>query len=209
VSAGWSRAQLDEIPRAGARRIPVRQHFEIDAFGVNAFVGDEAGSRVIPEHDETPRGHEELYVVLNGRATFVIGGNEIPAAAGTLVYISDPTLVRTAFADEPGTTVLAVGAAPGQAFTPSAWELWHANVQPTLDAGDDEHAIELAHQLLVAHPNEANILFNLACCESRTGRRNAALDHLGQALKLRPTWGYRVREATDLDAIRDDPRFPG
>ena len=51
---GWSIARLDEIERIGGWA-PVRAHFGIEAFGVNAWYGDE-GAAVIPDHEETPRG---------------------------------------------------------------------------------------------------------------------------------------------------------
>jgi len=95
--------------------------------GVNAWVAPEAGGQAVGRHDEVPEegatdGHEELYVVLRGHARFTVGDEEIDAPEGTLVFISDPALVREAIASEPGTTVLAIGAARGVAFEPSDWE---------------------------------------------------------------------------------------
>src|SRR5262249_24688239 len=69
---------------------PIRKRLGIQAFGVNARTAREAGGRVIPEHDEAPSGHEELYVVVSGRATFTVGGEEIDAPGGTLVFVPDP-----------------------------------------------------------------------------------------------------------------------
>lgn len=74
--------------------------------------------------------------------------------------------------------------------------------------GDYERAIEVGEELLARHPDEANVLFNVACCEARVGRRDSALEHLRRALELRPMWLYKAREEQDLDSIRDDPRFP-
>lgn len=208
MSRGWSTAHLTDIPRAGSRRTPVRTHFGIRAFGINAFTADVEGGRVIPEHDETPRGHEEVYLVTDGHATFVVDGDEVDAPAGTFLFISDPGLLRTAFARDAPTTVLAVGAAAGRPFEPSAWELWATEAQPACERGDYEGAIEISERLLADHPDEAILLFNLACCESRVGRRDDALAHLARALELRPMWRYKAREESDLDSIRDDPRFP-
>ena len=103
---------------------PVRHFFGIGAFGVNAWIGRAAGDEVIEEHDEGSEGHEELYVVLTGSATFTIDGETARAPAGTLVFVR-PGTTRIAVADEPGTRILAVGARPGTAFAPSAWELRH------------------------------------------------------------------------------------
>ena len=71
---------------------------------------------VVEEHDETgggAGGHEELYVVLSGRATFTLGGEKLDAPAGTFVFVSDPAVKRKAIAEEEGTVVLAIGGEPG------------------------------------------------------------------------------------------------
>jgi quercetin dioxygenase-like cupin family protein len=106
---------------------PVRHELGVQAFGTNAFVADREGEVVIEEHDELPdadddAGHEELYLVLAGAARFRIGGEETDVRTGGIVHIDDPALVRSAVALEPGTVVFAVGASPGEAFTPSPWE---------------------------------------------------------------------------------------
>jgi hypothetical protein len=105
----------------------VRHHFGIRAFGVNAWIGHEAGAELIEDHDELPSdedtaGHEELYVVLAGRARFTVGAEEVDAATGTFVHVGDPATRRRAVALEAGTTVLAIGASPGRAFDVSPWE---------------------------------------------------------------------------------------
>ena len=68
--------------------------------------------RLRPEHEED-EGSEELYIVLRGRARFEIGGESVDAPEGTLVFVR-PQTNRTAFAEEAGTTVLAVGSRVGQ-----------------------------------------------------------------------------------------------
>jgi mannose-6-phosphate isomerase-like protein (cupin superfamily) len=98
---------------------PVRYHFGITAFGCNAYVARAEGELIVEEHSET--GHEELYVVLAGEARFTLDGDDVSAPAGTLVHCPPP-VVRKAVAAAPGTTVLAVGAIPGQAFRVSGWE---------------------------------------------------------------------------------------
>ena len=64
--------ELDRIEVAGVNWRPVRRRFDIRAFGVNAYTAD-AGEHVVEEHDESRLRHEELYVVLTGRARFTIG----------------------------------------------------------------------------------------------------------------------------------------
>ena len=101
---------------------PVRDHLQISAFGVNAFLGHAAGDRVVELHDEAgDAGHEELYVVVRGAARFVIDGEEHDVPAGSVALVA-PGSAREAFATEPDTAVLVVGARAGVAFTPSAWE---------------------------------------------------------------------------------------
>ena len=125
-------AQLSEIPSPIAREPgsydwkPVRQHFGVRSFGVNAMVAPDAGDWVVEEHTEvgdSETRHEELFFVAAGHATFVVDGEHVDAPAGTFVHVPDPEVPRGARAVEPGTTVLAIGAEPGAAFTPSGWEL--------------------------------------------------------------------------------------
>ena len=131
MSAGYASASIDEIPTAPdgpgpADWKPVRHHFGIEAFGINAWVATEDGQALIEEHDELDEpgtaGHEEVYVITAGRATFTIDGEEVAAPAGTLVAVRDPALKRSAVAEEAGTTVVAVGASPDETFTVSPWE---------------------------------------------------------------------------------------
>jgi uncharacterized cupin superfamily protein len=110
-----------EKPENGAWK-PLRAKLGIEAFGINAFVGREVGARVIEDHTEEGSAHQELYVVLDGKARFELDGEEIEAKTGSLVFIADPAVKRTAFALEPNTSVLAIGAAKGKVFTPSSWD---------------------------------------------------------------------------------------
>jgi quercetin dioxygenase-like cupin family protein len=101
---------------------PLRQTLGVRAFGINAYTAAKAGDLVVEEHDEGSLGHEEIYVVLAGRATFTLGGEEHDAPAGTVVHLADPGINRVARAAEDGTRVLAVGGPVGKAFEPSSWE---------------------------------------------------------------------------------------
>ena len=106
---------------------PVRHHFGIRAFGVNAYTARERGSALIEEHDELPgpgtdQAHEELYFVASGHAAFTVDGRAVDAPAGTFVFVRDPELVRSATARDPDTTVLVIGAQPGVPFEVSRWE---------------------------------------------------------------------------------------
>jgi hypothetical protein len=199
-------ALLDDIEEVHDGRCPfrpVRHHLGIMAFGVNSWTAENAGDRIINEH--TQDDEEELYVVLRGRATFVIGQEKVDAPAGTLVFVT-PDEQRTAFADEAGTTILAVGAFAGEPYEPDGMELW-APVAPHYRAGDYNRAIELLEPLAHQHPEYPTLLYNLACLESLTGRKAEAIDHLRQSVERSDRSRKLARDDPDFDPIRDEPRF--
>jgi hypothetical protein len=106
---------------------PIRSTLGIRAFGINAYVAERAGDRLFNEHDETEtlagnQRHQELYIVLAGRATFTVDGEDVDAPAGTLVFVDDPASRRGAVAAEAPTTVLAIGAPLGEGYRPPPWE---------------------------------------------------------------------------------------
>jgi hypothetical protein len=102
---------------------PIRKTLGVTAFGINAYTAAKAGDDVVEDHTEEPLGHEELYAVIAGCATFTVDGEQIDAPAGTLVYLDDPKQQRHAVAREAGTTVLAIGGKPG-VHEISAWEYY-------------------------------------------------------------------------------------
>jgi quercetin dioxygenase-like cupin family protein len=210
VSTGFGIARIDDleaydVAEGGLTWRPVRRHFDIRAFGVNAYTASEAGQRVVEEHRESG-GHEELYVVLTGRATFELDGEEHDAPAGTLVHCLPGTL-RGAVAAEPGTTVLGIGAKPGEAYVPSPWE--HSFVAVGKQrAGDFEGARAEMRRGVDARPEDWQGWFNFACIEALAGEREAALDHLERAARLEPDEVARLaREDPDFDSLRSEPRF--
>ena len=105
----------------------VRRHFDVQSFGVNAVTAG-AGATIIDEHDERDdtdygtEGHEELFAVLSGHAVFTVDGTDLDAPAGTLVFVRDPALKRSARAIADGTAILAAGGRPGVPYTVSRWE---------------------------------------------------------------------------------------
>lgn len=206
---GYSVARLDEIEEIGDGRCPwrpVRHHFGITAFGINAWTGTAAGDRIINEHDEGEGdGEEELYLVLEGRATFELDGESLDAPAGTFVAVA-PGVKRTAFAAEAPTTILAVGATPGQPYEPGGWELW-APHRAAYEAGRYDEVLAPMRELADAHPEYPALVYNVACLESLTGRNAEALEHLRQALERSPRLRELARNDSDLDALRDESAF--
>lgn len=179
---------------------------DVRAFGVNAWTAHEAGSPVIPEHDELPSGHEELYLVVAGAATFTVEGDEVDAPTGTIVFVRDPAARRGAVAREPATTVVTVGAKPGEAYRPRAWET-NAEVFALLDAGEYAEARRVLTEALDRYADRGTLLFNLACAEAQLGETDAALEHLRAAIHEAPSLADYAREDAELAPIRDDPRF--
>jgi mannose-6-phosphate isomerase-like protein (cupin superfamily) len=138
-------ARIEELQdiayRQGTRMRPVRHHLGITAFGTNAWTAANEGDRLMPEHQED-EGNEELYVVLRGRARFEIDGDTVDAPERTLVFVP-PQVSRTAFAEEPGTTVLAIGSTAGKPYEVRGWEVW-AEFHPAYEAGDYDAVIDRA-----------------------------------------------------------------
>ena len=161
---------------------------------------------VIPEHDEGPTGHEELYVVVSGRATFTVAGDEIDGPVGTVIFVGDPAAVRAAVAREAGTTILTVGAKPGEAFKPQPWET-NRDVFALLDAGKPAEAKQLLLDALVRYEDRSTLFYNLACAEALLGEIDAAIEHLRTALEGNPSLAAYLPEDKDLAPLRDDPRF--
>src|ERR1700688_3235233 len=133
---------------------PVRRTLGVTAFGINAYTAANAGDEVVEDHDETPLGHEEIYAVVAGHATFTVDGEEVDAPAGTLVYLDDVTQRRSAVAKEPNTTVLAI----------SDWEYFSPSL-PYRAAGDYDTARSLLEEGL--RETDAGVLhYQLACVEA-------------------------------------------
>jgi quercetin dioxygenase-like cupin family protein len=201
---------VDELERIelddGFEWRPVRRHFDIRAFGVNAYAPGATG-QIVEEHSESQLGHQEIYLVLRGRARFTVDGNEHELGPGELVFVRLPALRRGAVALTDDTIVLALGGKPGAAHTPSAWETMFAAV-PAAREGRWEDAIRMHEEALAEQPGSAPLLYNLACMESRGGRPLDALLHLGQAIALDPKWAEHAAKDPDFDPIRAEPGFP-
>jgi quercetin dioxygenase-like cupin family protein len=181
--------RLDEVPPTfsdGARWVPVRAELGIEAFGVGVYVG-EPGEVVVPRHDESGRGggrHDELYVVLRGRAGFVVDGEELDGPAGTLVFVVAGE-VREARAEERGTTVLAIGATPGQAYAVAPWE-YGARVDRERQLGNSDRAAAIAAEGIERYGEHPTMLFVQACVAAHRGRRDEAVELLVRALAEGP-----------------------
>ena len=194
-----------EIP-GQARWHMIRSTLGVRAFGVNAWTATEDGQQLIGEHDETSVEHEELYVVLDGHATFTLDGERVDAPAGTVLHVSEPTVKRGAVGAA-GTTVLVVGAKPGEAFVPSPWER-SAQALRFWPTKEWDRAIEVLEGHLSETPDDGGAHYNLACAHARAGRPDAALEHLRRAIELQASFAEYAQTDEDLASLRDDPAFP-
>jgi len=200
--------ELEVYPIEGQEGLtwrPVRRYFDIQAFGVNAYTADRAGQRVVEEHREEG-GHEELYVVVSGRAIFMVDGEENDAPAGTLVHCP-PGTPRGAVAAEPGTTVLGIGAKPGEVFKPSGWE-WTFAGMSLLSQGQEEAARREFDAGIEAYPDAWQGYYNLACVEAKLGNRDLALAQLRRAAEIdQAVVSKYAPEDDDFASLKDDEEF--
>lgn len=216
VEKGYRFATLDELEPApriapgatddGRQRFDLRRLLGITSFGIQAF-GAPAGVDVIREHDEMllgEAGQEELYVVLEGAATFEIDGEPVEAPSGSLVHVQ-PTSKRKATTTAERTTILVVGGTPGKAYEPAPEEM--AEAFAAYNAGDYGKAI--AKQLVVVEkrPNDAVAHFNAGCFAARAGQADDAIAHLRRALEINERVKELMETDEDLASIRDDQRF--
>ncbi len=109
----------DELERDHGKWVLVRRSLGVGAFGLN-IVELPAGDS-IPEHDETARGQEEVFLVLDGSPTLVVDGAEHALRAGSFVRL-DPEPKRTVRNDGDGMVrVLIVSAPVTSGYEPMGW----------------------------------------------------------------------------------------
>ncbi len=201
----WQVARLDDIERRD-RDIPVREHFGIRAFGINAYVPGE-NRTLIGEHDESGSGQEELYIVLEGTATFEIDGDKVDAPAGTFVFVR-PDARRKATGDG---TVLAVGATAGEAYQGVDWgDAWPFHRESMVAYGEGRYAdaLEAVRGALEHMPDHSGLHYNYACFATLAGDTgDDTFTHLRRSAELLPRFREDARRDDDFAAIRDDPRF--
>lgn len=198
---------LDRLPTTAGTQIlrPLRRRLGFRPFGLNVWVGAREGDHVIEAHRER-NGAEELYVVLRGTARFTLGAESFDAPAGTLVHAL-PGAFREATAAEAETTVLAMGAEPGKAFSPSPWEDFYV-AYAQLRAGNPGEGRIAMQAALERDPLAWQGPYNAACFEALAGETDAAFDYLRQAVERdKGEVKQYAPDDTDLDSIRSDPRY--
>ena len=188
--------------------VGLRRKLDLGAFGASATYQARAGEDVIGEHDELgpgADGQEELYVVVQGDATFTVDGDEIDAPHGTVVFVR-PGAMRKAVAKTDETIVLAVGGRRGEAYRlPPGAELH--DFFERYNEKDYEGALAACHVALEKYPGNALFLYNVACMESLLGRSDEALATLGTAIEGWPRFKENAQKDDDFESLRGDSRF--
>jgi len=209
VADRWRSVRLDEIdpiPVVDGTLLwrPVRRTLDVGAFGINSYVAPRAGDDVVEEHTEEALGHEELYLVVSGRATFELDDEALDAPAGTIVFVRDPAVRRHARAEEAGTSVLAVGGPRDKVYEPSPWEYWFA-AERHRASGDYDAMVDEISAGLQQFPDHPAVLYYLGRAEALAGRTDVALAHVIRALELRPEWSDHIRQDEELAPLHDLP----
>lgn len=108
----------DDLERTGNWSL-VRRTLGLSSFGANLVEIPPGES--IPEHDETGRDQEELFVVVSGSPVLVVDGADHPAPAMTFARL-DPRHRRTVRNDgDRPAVVLIVSAPTTSGYTPMEW----------------------------------------------------------------------------------------
>jgi Cupin domain len=207
MEKGWRAVSLDDVEAVrwqGTELIwrPLRRALGTHIVGMAAYTAERAGQEVVEGHDEDGdgRGHEEVYIVLSGRARFTLGGEELDAPPGTFVLVR-PGTYRRAVAAEPDTVVLALG---GPAtFEPSASE-WieraraYARTQP-------ERALEIVDELRAQRPDSPGVPIAEALLALAQNDRKAAQETLAALLMSEPALKAPLAADPDLGPLVAGP----
>jgi quercetin dioxygenase-like cupin family protein len=198
--SGWKAVRLDDVeaiawPYAPLTWRPVRSAVGGRIVGMGAFTADRAGDEVVEAHRESEggMGHEEIYVVLRGRATFTLDGAELDAPAGTFVRV-EPQVHRHAVAAEDGTAVLALGGPP--AYEPSS-SAWIERARPHIRS-DPARAAAIVQDLREARPDSPGLPIADALLAAGRGDEAAAREALS---RVEPRYREALRADPDLGPL--------
>ena len=203
TTRGWEAVHVDDldaIPVAeGVVWHPLRRRLGIRAFGTNVYTSEGVGQHIVEDHDELGSGaggHEEMYVVLRGRAKFTIDGEDARRPGG-----------HDRLHPRPGPEARRVRA---RRRARSCWRSAASRAAPTrsrrgsttsprsrcCEAERWDEAIAVLEAGLREHPSNASLLYNLACAESQAGRTVEALTHLQEAIRRNPPYRRDARGPT-------------
>lgn len=202
---GARHVRLADLPRAEIgdhRWHPLRRALGATGFGVGAYSAARAGDVLVGTHDETGSAsnqHEELYVVLGGRALFEVDDREIELGPEEFLLV-EPATRRGARALADETSVLVVGGTQGT-VSPAPYEHWYA----ALTTESPNEAAEIASAGLVDHPDHGQLNYQVACFRALAGEPEVAARHLRKAVASdERAWDWLGDDA-DLDPLRSTP----
>ena len=198
--SGWKAVRLDDVeaiawPYAPLTWRPLRSALGGRIVGMGAFTAARVGDEVVEAHRESEggMGHEEIYVVLRGRATFTLDGAELDAPVGTFVRV-EPQVHRHAVAAEDGTAVLALGGPP--TYEPSSSE-WIERARPHIRS-DPARAAAIVQDLREARPDSPGLPIADALLAAGRGDEAAAREALS---RVEPRYREALRADPDLGPL--------
>jgi hypothetical protein len=207
VADDWTFVALDELealPWAGTELEwrPLREALGTRIVGMAAYTAARVGQELIEGHTEGDggRGHEEVYVVLRGRATFTVDDEILDAPAGSFLKVGPPVF-RRAVAAEADTAVLALGGPP--TFEPSASE-WIERARPLLRS-DPIRARELLDELRRMRPESPGVAIGEALYARSQGDTEAAQALVASVISANPGLRTALAEDPDLGSLVEVP----
>jgi cupin domain len=190
---------------AGGRWLPLRAELGLRAFGLSGYVGAE-GEVLVPRHDETGGGagrHEELYIVVSGRAKFTVDDETVDAPEGTLLLVERGER-RTAYADSPGTVVLVAGAPVDEQYRVAPWE-YGARAARARALRDLDELERVAEEGIGEYGEHVTMLIARACVAAQRGQLDEALALVERA-QADPDFGDWVREEVAREPLLESVR---
>lgn len=123
MSDAYSSSRIDDLPTLwdGMCKL-VRAGLGLSAFGVNVL--DIGPDYVTSDHTESESGQEELYIVLRGSASLLVGDpgqEERVELTPDVVARVAPEARRLFHTGSDGARLLIVGGAPGQPYELQEW----------------------------------------------------------------------------------------
>jgi len=205
---GWRALAIDDVEalpwrHSELRWLPLRGALGSRIVGIGGFVTERAGQQVVEDHVETSdgRGHEELYLVLRGRAEFMLDGTGLDLPAGSILLVDDPAVRRSAVAAEPDTVVIAFGGPPS--FEPAASE-WIERARAHA-VTDPARAAAVLDDLRAVYAGSPAVLVGEAVVAAARGERTAAQATLRELLERRPELRERLADDPDLGPLLANP----